>query len=530
MGGWGSDIPEKTKNCKLVCDVTFDSNDNLVDNNKLYTSSDTIYPDNSILLSQSIQNGVQEFTPKCVNYDYYTLGPGFENYPQASESNITDGVLEYSLRVDVQPVTEIHNSEYEMRCDASETVFFDGDWYAPGFECYPQEPEYELHGGPHGNILINDKLFTRVLQSNVEMQMQPVIKVLDIEYVHSYTAVVCSVDEHGGLYGNPSLDASNQGGPTANCTLQVTNFTSFYGGTRVPVVHVQGKNCSNLFGFYLWIQDPWGGGSALIPHAHPPEGLFNIIGMICLHVVPVCPAKWGGTSGQFLDPGLMYDNYCKDNRSWQYYDCSYEDYMLTIIDTMIDAVEQPPSERDPLGSEPEGLSGIKQSCLNQSSDMVVPNSKHMCDDFSLALQSRGQVFDDASSQNRDTPSLIRDFNYPNKTVGYLAQESTDFEFIGLDRHPVAITTLLQLLEIADIIRSTGYPNYKVARIPILSGLNVKAWELYLQVYSDKRVLQYIKFGFPLSLIGASELGNKEITNHYSACQYPEEVQKYIVLH
>ena len=275
------------------------------------------------------------------------------------------------------------------------------------------------------------------------------------------------------------------------------------------------------------IQDLWGGGSALIPHAHPPEGLFNIIGMICLHVVPVCPAKWGGTSSQFSDPGLVYDNYCKDTRSWQYYGCSYEDYMLAIIDTIIDAVEQPPSERDPLGLELEGLSGSKQSCLNQSSDMVVPNSKHMCDDLSLALQSRGQLFDDLSSQNRDTPSLIRDFNYPNKTVGYLAQESTDYEFIGSDRHPVAITTLPQLLEIADIISSTGYPNYKVARIPILSGLNVKAWELYLQDYSDKRVLQYIKFGFPLSLIGASELGNKEITNHYSACQYPEEIQKYI---
>ena len=129
MGGWGSDIPEKTKNCKLACDVTLDSNDNLVDNNKLYSNSDTIYPDNSVLLSQASQNGVQEFTPRCVNDDYYALGLGFENYPQAPESNITDGVFEYSSRIDVQPVTEVHNSEYEMRCDASETVFFDGDLY-----------------------------------------------------------------------------------------------------------------------------------------------------------------------------------------------------------------------------------------------------------------------------------------------------------------------------------------------------------------------------------------------------------------
>ena len=67
------------------------------------------------------------------------------------------------------------------------------------------------------------------------------------------------------------------------------------------------------------------------------------------------------------------------------------------------------------------------------------------------------------------------------------------------------------------------PNYKAARIPIQSGLNIKAWETHLQGYSDKRVLQYIKLGYPLSLKNAEE----ETTNHYSARQYPLEVQKYI---
>ena len=46
-------------------------------------------------------------------------------------------------------------------------------------------------------------------------------------------------------------------------------------------------------------------------------------------------------------------------------------------------------------------------------------------------------------------------------------------------------------------------------------------------YSDKRVLQYIKFGYPLSLINPHELCNKEISNHYSACQFPSQVQEYI---
>ena len=81
--------------------------------------------------------------------------------------------------------------------------------------------------------------------------------------------------------------------------------------------------------------------------------------------------------------------------------------------------------------------------------------------------------------NRDMQHPNHDFNYPNKLTDYLAQEGTEFEFIGPDRQPVAITSIEQLLAIADIIRSTHVPNYKAARIPIQSGLNVKAWETHL---------------------------------------------------
>ena len=63
----------------------------------------------------------------------------------------------------------------------------------------------------------------------------------------------------GGGCDNGTLDASGKQGPTVNCTLQVTNFSSFYDGTWVPIVHVQGRKNSNLFGFYLWIQGPWVG-------------------------------------------------------------------------------------------------------------------------------------------------------------------------------------------------------------------------------------------------------------------------------
>ena len=75
--------------------------------------------------------------------------------------------------------------------------------------------------------------------------------------------------------------------------------------------------------------------------------------------------------------------------------------------------------------------------------------------------------------------------------------------------PVELDSIDTVLNIADIIRHTGQPNYKCARIPIRSSLQVEAWEKYLRDYSDKRVLQYIKYGFLLSLINPNELNNKK---------------------
>ena len=90
---------------------------------------------------------------------------------------------------------------------------------------------------------------------------------------------------------------------------------------------------------------------------------------------------------------------------------------------------------------------------------------------------------------------VRDFNIHSKTVGYLALEPTEFKFIGPDRPPVNITSINTCLQVADVILSTNKPNYREARIPIISGLNISTWETYLKDYLDDRLIQYISFGF-----------------------------------
>ena len=92
---------------------------------------------------------------------------------------------------------------------------------------------------------------------------------------------------------------------------------------------------------------------------------------------------------------------------------------------------------------------------------------------------------------------------------------------------MCIDSVDKCIEIANIIRDTGVPNYKMARVPITSNLNVKAWEEVFSAYPDKHLLQYIKFGFPLSINHPNRLKNSRAVNHHSAIQYPDAVAKYI---
>ena len=59
------------------------------------------------------------------------------------------------------------------------------------------------------------------------------------------------------------------------------------------------------------------------------------------------------------------------------------------------------------------------------------------------------------------------------------------------------------------------------------GLNVETWERYLHDCPDKRLLENIKFGYPLSLINSLDLNNIDVSNYVSALQHDSAVSKYI---
>ena len=130
-------------------------------------------------------------------------------------------------------------------------------------------------------------------------------------------------------------------------------------------------------------------------------------------------------------------------------------------------------------------------------------------------------------QNVDFHVKYYDPNFPNKVRGFMNHSSADCTFIGPDRPPVHIDTVDKCIQIADIIRQTGVPNYQAARFPLSLGLNIEAWEHLLKDNPDKFLIQYLKFGFPLSICNHDNLKISKVTNHHSAIQYPRAVQDYI---
>ena len=119
----------------------------------------------------------------------------------------------------------------------------------------------------------------------------------------------------------------------------------------------------------------------------------------------------------------------------------------------------------------------------------------------------------ANSNESDTSKVHCDAAIPDKTVGFLNHTVGEFSFIGPDRAPVDITSVEQCFHRAEVIASTGCPNYAQARIPLASDLNIQEWEKELFDYPDKMLIEYLKFGFPLSLANPDNLHNTKVVNH-----------------
>ena len=199
-----------------------------------------------------------------------------------------------------------------------------------------------------------------------------------------------------------------------------------------------------------------------------------------------------------LSPEIAYQDYLKDYQIRTYCNISYTTCMENIVDTLIG----------------------QANCIKLSYSEVV-NTISLNDPVvnppDMILEMQKIV---SNTYQSEVTRVNIDNNCPDKSRVFKNHSEATFTFIGPDRELVFISDINQCVAIAKLVQETGKPNYAAARIPLVSDLNLEAWQMHLADYHDEYLFQYLKFEFPLSLSGPNDLNDICVVNHASALQHP----------
>ena len=73
---------------------------------------------------------------------------------------------------------------------------------------------------------------------------------------------------------------------------------------------------------------------------------------------------------------------------------------------------------------------------------------------------------------------------------------------------------------------TGEPNYRVARIPVFSALNIAKWRELLPHYPDNVICDFLEFGWPIGYM-SDTLPIFHLRTHRGALTFPDQVNAYL---
>ena len=234
-----------------------------------------------------------------------------------------------------------------------------------------------------------------------------------------------------------------------------------------------------------------------------PESPMYAWGSLGLYIQPVTIIHCYRPQ-DMVEARKVFDNYRRDLFIQYVYGLTYEAYMDQLIVALMDFCDND----------------------TDNTDDAQDSNPNQCDTNDTKVTDVVNTSDTKRSGIVVSP-LCQDTNYPHKTKGYIAIESTPFQFIGPDRAPIDCVSVNQYLEVARIVRQSGFPNYKHTTFPLNSGLKIEAWKKYLDGYKDQKLVHYLQFGFPLSLSYSNLLCNHDVGNHHSALQFQDAVWAYL---
>ena len=288
----------------------------------------------------------------------------------------------------------------------------------------------------------------------------------------------------------------------------------------LQVVYVHPSHSDGFSGFCYMAKGQHSG--KLFSPCEPPPGVLHTQNSIWMYCFPCENFQCNQnvhTNTTKTSAKLAYDNYMADSHYWDTYGCPYEVHINNVIDELSSIQDQ--LTESVIDDHKCCQSNIRSESILDHTNLLHDNQRPIYqNNIPLSLEAH---FDQHASRD----GICRDVCIPDKVTGFLNHQPAKFSFIGSDRAPFTVDTIQKCLDIGDTIRQTGVPNYAQARITLQSGLNLDKWEQILFEYPDQMLLQYLKFGFSLSLTFPDQLDNTQVKNHYSATQYPVAIQEYL---
>ena len=144
-------------------------------------------------------------------------------------------------------------------------------------------------------------------------------------------------------------------------------------------------------------------------------------------------------------------------------------------------------------------------------------------DQSACLQA--DCFDSGKSSLEDIPDTNSKLKVQIQTDSVLDYKLLEKQAKKIEKLDVSDYNS-HMLDIYNRVLATGTYNYRVARLPLPSGLNVESWKLYLQDYHDGEIVNFLEFGWPSNF----QVGNplkSTLTNHGSGVNYNKHIDFYI---
>ena len=212
---------------------------------------------------------------------------------------------------------------------------------------------------------------------------------------------------------------------------------------------------------------------------------------------------------------------------------SEEKWLKNYIDQGVDLTDlgfQPHNYISQEFNSFKNFSVLSNSCISTTISIKILYNTYLGDTgLSNSYGHNDSILEHKSELNNDTVSQVVDSHVQSKVArefGFIPdsiaihlplQTSTDFQYT-LNEEGIS--------KLHSTVKAYNVPNYKGARIPVISGLKIQMWRYILKDYDLQIIGDYLQYGFPFNVDRVNFEYNQNVVNHASSLRNPNGVIEY----